>query len=594
MGKLSDNSKNSHIDKEKTALNNISTVYKIDTINDKSARLIPVWNFGEDTQKLNQFLTNLGKDKELEQNTKRKYIKKPKEQTKCYEGFKFFNINHVNYEINQNLKDIITDPLERTFVSFIANKLFVFNKSFDYISASQLQKNLNLSRSKVISLSKELDKKRIVLSYLDDSIRGKNKRYYFLNTETYSIIVKALKIGLLPISELLKFNHQFEKELSRIKFNLTETNNSSSDLLYSNFRYKRDRDYDNFSNHLKEQIEKFESTLPEILGEYSINTRLVFVKYRGSICEIHTSDIFTSENLLVKKQHENKEDEIFIKESQENNVVVDYFNKNFKNSVFKVKENVHKDYKNKKEEFNLDLYNNSYKPKDNLTNLIESVGKNKKTNIPSEGVAENTDINNELLEDLINIGFGENKSKELIKIYGVENVRDCLNYSLEEKEAGNIKGSITGYMIGCFKNDFKSNNELTKEVKKQSDKFKDDIKPVLNFFNITNITNLSRELVNFISLYNENKVSLDDKVNNIIENYKTIPEFIKPKMAKILNIEDVSEENWFSTIKVLEKSKSNSFYLRLKEFRSLDLKSIDAVKSFMTKNKIDDKGLFNE
>jgi len=65
-------------------------------------------------------------------------------------------------------------------------------------------------------------------------------------------------------------------------------------------------------------------------------------------------------------------------------------------------------------------------------------------------------------------------------------------------------------------------------------------------------------------------------------------------MAKILNIENVSEENWFSTIKIVETSKSNRFYSRLKELKSLDFKAIDALKDFIIKNKIDDKGLFNE
>ncbi|MFN8579147.1 MAG: hypothetical protein U0354_20145 [Candidatus Sericytochromatia bacterium] len=585
MSNLFDNTRNSHIDKEKTALNNISKVYRIDIVNDKSAKLIPIWNLGEDTEKVTKFLTNLGQDKIIEQITKRKYNKKSKECTKAYDGFKYFNINHVNYEINQKLKDIITDPLERTFASFIANKLFVFNKSFDYISASQLQNNLNLSKSKVISLSKELDKKRIVLSYLDDSIKGKNRRYYFLNTETYSIIVKALKIGLLPISELLNFNNQFEKDLTRIKFHLTETKNANSDLLYSNFRSKRDKAYDEFAKHLREKIEQFESNLPEILGEYSINTRLVFVKYRGGICEIHTSDIVTSESLLVKKLH--KEDTFTIQK----NVVVDNFDKISETDFLK-------EEKFNKKNLNPDTNIKPSETKDNLTNINKDVEISYKKNIPSDGVAncgQNlNNISNELLEDLVNIGFGEIKAKELIKLYGIQSVRDCLNYSLEEKEAGHIKGSITGYMIGCFKNDFKNNNDSIKEIKKQSDKFRDDIKPVLNFFKITNITNLSRELVSFISLYNENKLNINERVNNIIEKYKTTPEILKPKIAKILNIENVNEENWFNTIKAREQFKAENFNLRLKELKNLDSSSINALKDFILKNKIDDKGLFNE
>lgn len=565
---------------------------------------------------------------------KRKYNKKPKpKEVKYYDGFKYFNMNHVNYEINEKLHEVLTDPLEKSFASFVANKILMFNKSFDYISSNQLVKKLNISKSKVISLQKELEKKKVILSYLDESVKGNNKRYYFLNTDTYAIINKSLKIGLLPIKNLLKFNSQFEKELSKIKFHLSETKNANSDLLYSNFRSKRDKAYDDLAKHLKEQIDKFEGSICEIHGEYSINTRVVFVKYGGSICEIPTIENITIENYLIEKQQQEKKETENLKtqnecsakqkndvvvvplenfENKEENIISE--NKNLEEEFFKQQEEL---YKSSLEKINeekemspkgdkdadLDLDIVTSKPKDDLTHISEDVGISDKKNIPSGGGADcgqNVDkvsdehISNELIEDLINVGFGVKKSKELIEIYGIQNVRECLDYCLDEKEAGHIHGLFTGYMLGCFKNEFKKVEDSPKEIKKQSDKNKDDLKPVLEFFNVSKISSLERELKPFLNLYETYKVNINDRVMKKIEDYKSSPEVIKFSKAKTFGIENVNEEHWFDIIKISEEAKEQRFNSRLSELRNLNIASIEALKSFINKNKlIFDKGLFD-
>lgn len=192
----------------------------------------------------------------------------------------------------------------------------------------------------------------------------------------------------------------------------------------------------------------------------------------------------------------------------------------------------------------------------------------------------------------MNVGFSAKKSKELIETHGVQNVRDCLDYCLEEEEAGRINDSFTGYMLGCFNNEFKKVKGSSKEIKKQSEKTKDNLKPVFEFFNISQINLLGSHIKEFLSKYENYKTNINDRVIRTIEDYKSSPEVTKFAKAKQFGIENVDEENWFEIIKISEEAREQRFNKRLDELRNLSIDSIEALKDFMTKKLIDDKGLF--
>lgn len=172
--------------------------------------------------------------------------------TEIFNGFENFDIYRVSGDIFSKAISIIGYNAT-TLVNFIAYKILHYNKSFDWISVGQLASNLNISKNTVRNYISKAVKKELIFTYQIGE-NGTQKTYYFLNTPTWKIIVKALKKGLVNFKDLLSIERKFEVERKYISQKAANQQNVDLVSTFNYWRKKRDNFYSEWATKLETLI----------------------------------------------------------------------------------------------------------------------------------------------------------------------------------------------------------------------------------------------------------------------------------------------------------------------------------------------------